>query len=179
VDTSWVAPVTTLAAGLGGSLGGYWVAGRNEEKRDNRAARRDDLRIREASVQARRKAAREELEELQVAVQEYARVANEALLFHVGHALEGWNPTPLRGDLAASLEHARLQMIRLRTRVDLGGSHTILRLVEGATTIAASRAELGGAPRAIEEVMLGLQLSLALDADRALEEVGEAIRGLD
>jgi hypothetical protein len=37
-----ISPVTAMLSGLGGALGGYWLAGRNEEARDIRATRRED-----------------------------------------------------------------------------------------------------------------------------------------
>jgi hypothetical protein len=109
-----IAPVTTMLSGLGGALGGYWLAGRNEEARDTRTGQREETARRavltERLEDQRHEIQRETLLELQDELQKLARATVQILTFDRNHPGER-----LPDDLDDGF--STLSVNRLKTRI--------------------------------------------------------------
>lgn len=117
---SWVAivgPVTTLLGGLGG----YWLAGRNEEARDQRAAVRETAARREALAERleedRHTFQRDTLLELQDELQRLARITTQISLQDRKTLKERFQVYQLPEGLSDEAFQITKSAQRLRTRV--------------------------------------------------------------
>lgn len=117
---SWVAvvgPVTTLLGGLGG----YWLAGRNEEARDQRATARESADRREALAERleedRHNFQRDTLLELQDELQRLARVTTKINLQDQKTLKERGQMYLLPEGLSDEAFQVTVSVQRLRTRV--------------------------------------------------------------
>jgi hypothetical protein len=115
-----ISPVTAMLSGLGGALGGYWLAGRNEEARDVRASQREETARRAALTERledqRHDIQRETLLELQDELQKLARATVQILHFdrnNLGLRAAGTVTLPDELDDGFST----LSVNRLKTRV--------------------------------------------------------------
>ena len=109
-----------MLSGLGGALGGYWLAGRNEEGRDVRASQREETARRAALTERledqRHEIQRETLLELQDELQKLARATVQILHFdrnNLGLRAAGTVTLPDELDDGFST----LSVNRLKTRV--------------------------------------------------------------
>jgi hypothetical protein len=115
-----ISPVTAMLSGLGGALGGYWLAGRNEEARDTRASKREETARRAALTERledqRHEIQRETLLELQDELQKLARATVQILHFDRNNlGLRAAGTVPLPDDLDDGF--STLSVNRLKTRV--------------------------------------------------------------
>ena len=120
MDSSLVTQGIVAGATLLASLGGYMLAGRNEQRRDERTLRREiDLRKAERSAKLEtdmQALQRETLLALQDAVQIMARLTGRALHFDHMQARQG-NYTQLPDSLNEQIHANGVEVRRLVTRV--------------------------------------------------------------
>lgn len=169
------------------ALGGYWLAGRNEEKRDLRALRRArDERIREwkqTAEQARHKLQLETVLELQDAIQAAARCSMRIVHHDHMKAREG-EFTMLPEGYSDDFEASRINVRRLMSRVlDEALRASVAAFVAGLSdlTFDPRRHYLDAAGK----LLTGPSLERAADAayartnslvGNAMEQIGIAIR---
>ena len=136
-----VGPITTLLGGLGG----YWLAGRNEEARDRRAAAREGA-TRQAALGERLEEQRHSIQtETLLALQDQllrlARNATMALAADVRNLRDDGRYRPL-GDLGDETREITASVQLLRTRVlDAGLREAVDNFVALCSRIAAMPAE--------------------------------------
>jgi hypothetical protein len=112
-----VAPITTLAGGLGG----YWLASRNEEARDKRAAQRESQSRLDALAdkleEDRHTFQRDTLLELQDELQHLVRNTAQAIMQDKSAIKERGQIYLLTGDLSDQALQITKSLQRLRSRV--------------------------------------------------------------
>ncbi|MEV6287117.1 hypothetical protein [Kribbella sp. NPDC051770] len=112
-----IGPITTLLGGLGG----YWLAGRNEEGRDRRAASREEAARRNALAErleeSRHGFQRDALLELQDELQRLVRSATQITLQDRRTIKESGQTYLLAEDLSDQAMEITVSVQRLRSRV--------------------------------------------------------------
>jgi hypothetical protein len=112
-----IGPITTLLGGLGG----YWLAGRNEETRDQRAANREEVARRAALAERleenRHGFQRDTLLELQDELQRLIRNTAQILLQDEKTIKQSSQVYLLAGDLSDQAMQITVSVQRLRSRV--------------------------------------------------------------
>lgn len=120
MDPSLLNQVIVAAATLLASVGGYWLAGRNEGRRDERTRQRElELRQSERDAvadQASSQTQRETLLALQEALQKTARFASRMLMFDHENAKVG-KYTNLPNGLSEEEFANRVEVALLRQRI--------------------------------------------------------------
>jgi uncharacterized protein YukE len=117
---SWLAALGILAP-VATAIGGYWLAGRNEEARDQRAAERERRARRESfgerQVEGRHEFQRELLLDLQVAMQREVRATAQIVLQDQRTLRERGTLNQLPPGMSEEAYDAGVNMWRLQVRV--------------------------------------------------------------
>lgn len=117
VWTAIIGPITTLLGGLGG----YWLAGRNEDARDQRSARREQVARRAALAERleedRHSFQRDTLLELQDELQRLVRNTAQIMLQDEKTIKQFGQIYLLGGDLSDEAMQITVSVQRLRSRV--------------------------------------------------------------
>lgn len=173
--TAIVGPITTLL----GVLGGYWLAGRNEDARDRRAAKRE-AESRQAALAERFEEKRHEvqlatLRELQDELLAVARSVMAALRAHERNMAETGSTKSL-GGLAETIREQTASVQRLRSRVL---DSTLRQNVDGYLELC-SRVQLddpeADSIEALRAELVDRQASLLDGYGSVCDELGEQLR---
>lgn len=164
------------------SLGGYWLAGLNEAKRDVRAGQRDDLARKQALAERRiletRAFQRETLLELQDVVQRMARLDGRLINFDFLEARSGRYNSQMPDALDdESFQNANL-LLKLNTRIlDSTIRERVLAFNQYSGSLALLGESLVGLSQDELESRLVAELQRALvEYSRVMDPLGEAIR---
>ncbi|MGW9551843.1 hypothetical protein ACWG8W_12405 [Citricoccus zhacaiensis] len=181
MDTSLVSQIVIAAATLLASLGGYVLAGRNENRRDARTMQHE-LRLRNSERAARLDDQRHELQRetllaLQDAVQAKARFTGQVMHFDHMQARQG-QYTQLPGTLSEDSHANLVEVRRLQTRIldpDVRGA--IDDFIEKSTRLSMAPKDLEGlSGDDLEHRMFVKLTEFNAEYDAMSRIVGEALR---
>jgi glucose-6-phosphate-specific signal transduction histidine kinase len=179
-----IGALSTVTVGLGGSLGGYWLAARNDRARDARAAQQEETNRKAALAERlqdrRHDWQRDVLLELQDDLQKLTRVTVKILLQDLKTVREQGGffrlPEELGGDESLAVTVA-VQKLRSRTLAD------DLRALVGDFVNFCTFATTGvvlqhkGDPQdVLENVLTGLHAELGQRYEYLVEQLGVHIR---
>jgi hypothetical protein len=178
-----VGAVATVSSGLGGSLGGYFLAGRNEEAKDVRAIERDEAARNAALVEQlqeqRHETQRETLLELQDQLHALVRATGVVLLQDVKTAKEHGRlfmlPESMGGEESMA---ATVAVQKLQTRVLDAGLRTQIDDFRGfcATANTGLMPFKDGPADVLLPLIEGLLRELDMRYALVVEAVGEQLR---
>jgi hypothetical protein len=181
MDPSLVSQIVVAAATLLASLGGYVLAGRNENRRDARTQQRE-LRLRTSERAARLDDARHALQRetllsLQDAVQVMARLTWQIMHFDHMQARKG-EYTQLPGTLSEESYANLVEVRRLQSRIlDSDVRDAVNRFIEISVSLSTSPKDLEGlSGDTLERYMSGKLAEFGDGYDAASRLLGEAIR---